>query len=315
MNRQRILLTGASGCIGHYLAAALIAETEHEIFLLVRNPQKLKIDTSKRLGITVLQGNLLEIEQFTELLKTIDIAILAATAWGDPEITYRTNVIKTLELVDLLNLGVCQHIIYFSTASILGKDNQLLAEAGTIGTDYIRTKYECFVRLQKLAIAAKITTVFPTLVFGGDGEKPYSHLSAGLPEITKWINLVRWFKADGSCHFIHARDIAQVVTYLVANPPENSAQLVLGNEPLTVDQAIRQICAYLGKTIYLQIPLSIWLANFFISVFRIQMAEWDRFCLNYRHFTYQKYVNPQTFKLTPYCPTLKDILDRELGIR
>ena len=38
------------------------------------------------------------------------------------------------------------------------------------------------------------------------------------------------------------------------------------------------------------------------------MAEWDRFCLQYRYFTYQNVVNPSSFGLPNYCPTLSDAL-------
>jgi nucleoside-diphosphate-sugar epimerase len=82
MNPKRIFMTGASGCIGHYIAEALIQETEHELFLLVRNPNKLGFDYEARPGITILQGDLRQIEYFGDLLKTMDVAILAATAWG-----------------------------------------------------------------------------------------------------------------------------------------------------------------------------------------------------------------------------------------
>ena len=61
---KRILVTGASGCIGHYLSEALIQETEHELYLLVRNPNKLQLDTQSRPGITVLQGDMGQIGQF-----------------------------------------------------------------------------------------------------------------------------------------------------------------------------------------------------------------------------------------------------------
>ncbi|MGK7874884.1 MAG: NAD-dependent epimerase/dehydratase family protein [Xenococcaceae cyanobacterium] len=318
MSPKRIFVTGASGCIGHYLAEALIQETEHELFLLVRNPDKLKFDCQARSGVNILQADLREIEQFSNLLRTIDVAILAATTWGGSAESFDINVVKTIRLMNLLDPEVCEQVIYFSTASILDRNNKLLKQAGQIGTDYIRTKYECFSELPKLAIAPKITTVFPTLVFGGDGNKPYSHLSSGLPDVVKWINLARWFKADGSFHFIHARDIAQIVRYLVDHPPNSSSrkqsqvistcQFVLGNSRLTVNQAVEEICAYLGKRIYFRLPLSIWLANFFIKVFRIQMAAWDRFCLDYRHFTYQNSVNPATFGLTPYCANLTELL-------
>lgn len=318
MNPKRIFLTGASGCIGHYIAEALIQETDHELYLLVRNPEKLGFDYQARPGITILQGDLRHIERFGNLLKTMDAAILAATAWGGSQESFDINVIKTIRLMELLDPTVLGQVIYFSTASVLNRENQLLKEAGQLGTEYIRSKYDCLGRLSKLAIAPKITTLFPTLVLGGDANKPYSHLSSGITDVVKWVDVIRWFKADGSFHFIHARDIAQVVRYLIDHPLTHnlteevnalpSNRLVLGNQPLTVNQAVEEVCAYLGKKIYFRVPLSLWLANFFIVLFRIQMAAWDRFCLNYRHFTYQNPVNPGTFGLPTYCATFTDVL-------
>ncbi|MBR8828961.1 MAG: NAD(P)-dependent oxidoreductase [Gomphosphaeria aponina SAG 52.96 = DSM 107014] len=309
---KRIFLTGASGCIGHYLTEVFMQETNHELFLLVRNPDKLKVDCKARTGVNIFQGDLAEIENFSDLLKTIDVAILAATIWGGEEESFEINVVKNLQLMNLLNPEKCEQVIYFSTASILDNNNKLLKEAGKIGTDYIKSKYECYSQLPQQKIYQKITTVFPTLVLGGDGNKPYSHLSAGMADVVKWIKLARWFQADGSFHFIHARDIAQVVRYLADNPTNTHRELVLGNKGLTVNQAVEEICDYLGKKIYFRLPLSIWLANFFIKVFQVQMAAWDRFCLDYRHFTYENVVNPATFGLTAYAPTLGDILQERM---
>jgi len=304
---KKIFVTGASGCIGHYIAEFLIKDTDYELYLLVRNKDKIKFNYQERKGINIVEGDLLTIEKYQELLSSINIAILTATAWGDPEITYKTNVEKTLELLNLLNPENCEKVIYFSTASILGNDNKLLAEAGTIGTDYVKTKYQCFTQLKNLKIYDKITTVFPTLVFGGDENKPYSHLSSGLPDMIKYMNLIRWFKADGSFHFIHGQDIAKVVTYLIENNTKNK-ELVLGNEPITANETITNISKYLGKKIYFQLTLSLSLANFFIKIFDVKMADWDRFCLNYRHFTYQNYVNPKTFNLESYCGNINELM-------
>ena len=314
MTPKRIFLTGASGCIGHYITEALLEQTDHELYVLVRNPDKLGFDWENRPGLTILQADLREIEHFKNLLKTIDVAILAATAWGGTRDVFDINVVKTIRLLELLDPNVCEQVIYFSTASILDRHNELLKEAGQLGTDYIRSKYDCLRRLSKLAIAPKITTLFPTLVLGGDSNKPYSHLSSGIPDVVKWIDLIRWFKADGSFHFIHGRDIAEVVRYLVDHPLTDQTEqvsthrLVLGNAAITVNQAVEEVCGYLDKKIYFRVPLSIWLANFFIAVFRIQMAAWDRFCLNYRHFTYQNPINPATFGLPSYCTTFADVL-------
>ncbi|MCF4965929.1 NAD-dependent epimerase/dehydratase family protein [Nostoc sp. CMAA1605] len=306
---KRILITGASGCIGHYISETLIQQTEDELYLLVRNPQKLQVDTTVRPGIHVLQGDMQNISQLADLLPTIDVAVLTATAWGGEQ-TFDINVSKTLELLSLLNPERCQQVIYFSTASVLDRHNQPLQEAGEIGTDYIRSKYECLQKISQLAIEPKITTVFPTLVLGGDAKKPYSHLTSGVPEVTKYINLIRFFKADGSFHFIHGQDIATVVKYLIVNPPQNNTprRLVLGQKRLTADQAIEELCIYFGKKIFFRIPLSLSLANLIIAVFRIQMAAWDRFCMNYRHFTYDTVINPGSFELPNYCATMRDVL-------
>ncbi|NEU76919.1 NAD(P)-dependent oxidoreductase [Hassallia byssoidea VB512170] len=309
MTQKRILITGASGCVGHYLSEALIKETNHELYLLVRNPSKLQVDTQARPGITVLQGDMQEISLFADLLKTIDTAVLTATAWGGDN-TFKINVEKTLELMSLLDPDRCEQVIYFSTASVLGRNEQPLKEAGEIGIDYVKSKYECLHKVPKLAIAPKVTTVFPTLVLGGETDKPYSHISPGISEVTKYIDLIRFLQVDGSFHFIHGRDIATVVRYLIDNPPKEnqSRKLVLGQAQLTVNQAIEDVCAYLGKKIIFRIPLSLSLANVIIAVFRIQMDAWSRFCMNYRHFIYKNAINPATFGLPNYCATMSDVL-------
>lgn len=306
---KKIFMTGASGCIGHYMAETLIKNTDHELYLLVRTPSKLQFDYQSCSGIHILEGSLQEIEQFKDLLKTIDVAILAATSWGGEEESYQINVVKTKELMSYLDPNLCEQVIYFSTASILDRQNKPLPEAGEMGTTYIRTKYLCYTQLKELEIFPKITTVFPTLVFGGDQNKPYSHLSGGIKDVVKWIDLIRWFKADGSFHFIHGQDIATVIAYLVDHPPydQESHDLVLGMTPMTANQTVEAICNFLHKKIYFQIPLTLGLANFFIKVFNLKMADWDRFCINYRHFVYDQYINPRQLGLDNYCSDVIDI--------
>ncbi|WP_413163081.1 NAD-dependent epimerase/dehydratase family protein [Capilliphycus salinus ALCB114379] len=308
---KRILITGASGCIGHYIAEILIQQTDYELYFLVRNPDKLGFDYTARPGIFIIQADLRDIQQYSELLPTINIAILAATSWGGLEEVFEVNVNSTLNLIKHLNPETCEQILYFSTASVLGRDNQMLKEAGEIGTDYIRSKYECLRQLLDLQqTLPPLKILFPTFVLGGDSNKPYSHLSSGLPDVVKWLDLIRWLKADGGFHFIHAEDIAKVVFYLVNHPPNSSEteQIILGNSAITVNETVEEICKFYHKNIYFRFNLSPGLTNIVIKVFKIQMADWDRFCLNYRYFTYQNPVNPSVFNVQPSYPTLTDIL-------
>ncbi len=303
-------MTGASGCIGHYIVELLLQADRYELFLLLRHPEKLRLPVHDHPNVHILRGGLGDIDQFADLLPTIDVAILTAAAWGgDPNYVFDINVTGNLRLMSWLDPQRCQQVVYFSTASILNRQSMPLEEAGEIGTDYIRSKYQCHRQLPDLPIYDKITTVFPTLVFGGDKDKPYSFISAGLGDVTKWVGLIRFFRADAGFHFAHAQDIATVVNYLVEHPSaQGYREYVLGNPPISANQAVEQTCDYFGQRIWVRIPLSVWLANVLIRVFRVQMAPWDYFCLQYRHFVYAGAVSPASFGLAPYCPTLADLL-------
>ena len=306
----RVFMTGASGCIGHYILELLLESDRYELFLLLRHPEKLRLPVQNHPRLHILHGGLENIFPFVDLLPTIDIAILTAAAWGgDADYVEAINVDANLELMAALNPRRCQQVIYFSTASILNQRSAPLPEAGQIGTEYIRSKYDCHHRLVDLPIYDKITTVFPTLVFGGDKDKPYSFISAGLKDVTRWIGLVRFFKADAGFHFAHAQDIATVVNYLVEHPSAAGyREYVLGNPPLTVNQAVEQLSDYFGQRILFRIPLSMWLADVLIKIFRVQMAPWDYFCLRYRHFVYAGAISPASFGMAPYCSTLADLM-------
>ena len=303
-------MTGASGCIGHYILELLLESDRYELFLLLRYPEKLRLPVQANPRVHILQGGLENIAPFADLLGTMDIAILTAAAWGgDPGYVDAINIDANLAVMAHLDPERCQQVIYFSTASILNRQSDPLPEAGSLGTDYIRSKYECHQRLPNLPVYDKITTVFPTLVFGGDKDKPHSFISAGLRDVTRWVGLVRFFKADAGFHFAHAQDIATVVNYLVEHPTTGGyREYVLGNPPLTVNQAVEQISGYFGQRIWFRIPLSLWLAEVLIKVFRVQMAPWDYFCIRYRHFVYAGAVNPASFGMEPYCLTLADLL-------
>ena len=86
-----------------------------------------------------------------------------------------------------------------------------------------------------------------------------------------------------------------------------SRELVLGVPALTANEAIEQISDYFGKRIWFRIPLSAGLTELIINTFNIQMAEWDRFCISYRHFTHQNVITPDRFGKETYCPTVADL--------
>jgi len=307
---QKIFITGGSGCIGHYLVESLLDKTDWHLYLLLRNPQKLKVNYSSH-RVTILQGGLQDIQEHRAIVEQMDYLVSTAACWGGED-TYLINVEKTHALFSYLNPDICQRAIYFSTASILDQHKNLLPEAGAIGTDYIRSKYWGLQELENLPISSKLITVFPTIVFGGNGQdKPFSFISAGLQDVLKYMPYIRWLKTEGSFHFIHAFDIAQIVTQLLLKGyPNNSdtpLRLVMGMPQISVNQAIAEICEFTQHRIWWQIELTPALINLVRWLFRLQMGEWDEFCLKQRHFVYN-HITPESLGLTAKYPRLTDLL-------
>jgi hypothetical protein len=214
----------------------------------------------------------------------------------------------TLKLLDLLDPSVCEQVLYFSTASVLNRENQPLPEAGTLGSAYVRTKYQCLTRLPESKMAPRITALFPTVVLGEGARESNVRLSTLLPQVLKRAGLMRFVKADASFHFIHGRDIAQVVRYLVDHPETavGPRLRVLGQERVTFDQMIEDLCAYLGKPIYWRLSLTGALLNAVSRAARADGPGIDS-CLSYRHFSYRDPVN-RALRPPNFCATITGIL-------
>ena len=305
---KKVFITGASGCVGHYLIEMLLAKTDYELYLLVRDRRKLQIDLSDRPNVHVIEDSMQNIGQHRDLLRTMEFVVSTAAGWGGDE-AFVVNRDKTIELFSMLDPKVCERAIYFSTASILDSHNQIIPEAGSIGTAYIASKHACLETLENSTIRDRLITIFPTLVFGGAANKPYSHLSKGLKDILKYVPYARFLKTNGSFHFVHAIDIAQIVTHLLTSTsvPPSPARLVLGMQRLSVQDLVSQFCEHLNLKVGWQFELTPFLVDTIIKLFRIEVAAWDRFCIAQRDFTYDV-VSPETFGLVSKYPRLANLL-------
>ncbi len=306
MSSQKVFITGISGSVGHYVFDELIKDKDYQLYLLVRDPKKLKFNPAAFPNVTLVQDDLSNIEAHADLLKDMDYLVHIATGWGGGRKLYEIDYDKTLSLFNLVDPGKCKKVIYFSTASILDSNNQPMPEAEIHGIEYIQAKYRALMDIPKLKIYPKIITLFPTIIFGGDARHPFTHPSAGISEIAKWSWLLRFLKMDASFHFIHAMDIARIVDYLLHHQVSES-RYVLGNDPVTVEEAIGEICGFYKKKIFFQINLSPDLILGMAKLFGKKLLPWDRFSLEYRHFRY-KTVNAASFGLPTQLQTLHQIL-------
>lgn len=303
MKKESIFITGASGCVGHYVVDQL--KQNYQLYLLVRNPAKLRYNPDRYGNITVIQEDLDNISSQSELLSNMDYCIHIATAWGG-ENTERINVHRTHEMISLLNTDRIKRVIYFSTASILGRDMQVLKEAEKYGTEYIRTKSICYQQLPKTKISDKIVTVFPTLVFGGDEKHPYSHLTRGVPKLKKYSWLIGRINIDVGFHFIHAQDIAKIVKHLLElQDPEE--KYVMGNQQISFGEFSKRAAQFFGHNINWQLTIKPEYLFKILQFFRVDVSEWDRFCMEYKHFVYPV-INCHSIGLPSNYSTVEEII-------
>lgn len=318
----RILITGASGCVGQHIAQLLYRETDAQLLLWLRDPAKLTAVPARDPRIELLVGDLRDPEPHRAAIASASRIIHTATAWGDPERAHQVNVVAVKALLAAADPAVLEQVIYFSTASILDRRLQLLPEAEAYGTEYIRTKAECLRQLERHPLAERIVAVFPTLVFGGrvtpGDPHPTSYLTAGLGEAVRWLWLAKWLRADASFHFIHAADIAIVCAHLATHPHQPNPEagqgavrrLVLGQPPITVNDTVARLCRWRRSwRPPFGIDLRGWLIEGLIKLLRIEVNAWDRFSIRQRHFVHDPISPPERFGLVSVAPTLEAVLE------
>jgi nucleoside-diphosphate-sugar epimerase len=317
---QRILITGASGCVGQHIADLLLRESDAELLLLLRDPTKLTAVPAQHPRITLLVGDLRDLTPHAGAIATATRVVHTATAWGDPERAMAVNVLAVKQLLAFTSPEWLEQVIYFSTASVLDRQLRLLPEALSEGTEYIQTKALCLQQLEEHPLADRIVAIFPTLVFGGrvdgSGAFPTSYLTAGLREACRWLWLAKWLRVDASFHFIHAADIARVCWHLLQHPqapnPETGQgrvrRLVLGQPAVTVNETVRRLVGWRrGWMPSVGLTITPWLVEALIKLLRLEITPWDRFSIRQRHFVHQPISPPERFGLVSHTPSLEAV--------
>jgi len=310
---MRILLTGATGCVGSYLLKALVQKPASEIITWVREPQKLPAWAHREPRIEIWSGGLAAVSCYTQQLAQIDCLIHVATAWGGPE-TFAVNLRQSRHMMQALNPRRCQHIHYFSTASLLNEQHQLWRQSHFLGSDYIRSKAALHHWLSHQPPAIPVSIYYPGVILGGQSgtEHPLTPVSAFLPQLPAYLAWLRFLHVQGCLHLIHAQDIAQLICHRVQAqlPP---AKLVLGNPALSLEELMQTLLQHYGlPPAPVRLPLEA-LLPLLVPVLRPWMSDWDRFSLRLRHLRYQ-HTNAATYGLRSEFENLSQILAAQAGV-
>ncbi|MCX5748939.1 MAG: NAD(P)-dependent oxidoreductase [Candidatus Saganbacteria bacterium] len=298
--KKNVFITGAAGSVGHYLIDELRKDDGYRLHLMIRDPKKAKFDLS---NIELIHDDFKNIKKYSSLLKEMDACIHLLADWG----TQTGNFESTIDLFENLDPSRCKKVIYFSTASILDKNNRPDPQVLSCGTEYIKGKYKLYEHLKASPLAGRTDTLFLTWVLGGDKDHPYSHAATALRQAKKWLWLIRFFSSDLRFHYIHAADIALITAYLLKNDT-GSKEFTVGNIAITAGDLIRSLCLYFKIPVRFQMSLSKGTADLIARVFDKKLGEWDKYCLKAYHQEY-KTVTPSDFGLKNKYPGLPEIFE------
>lgn len=309
-----VFMTGATGCIGSYILTELLQHSRAHIMVLVRPPKSLPAILQNHRQIEILYGDLNQIHRFKSELAKTRILIHTAVAWGGSA-SFTVNLRQTHQLLAALNPEVCEQIIYFSTASLLGKQADWTQRSLYAGTDYIRSKSACMQWLKHQWLKNSIWsnrfyTLFPTVVLGGDENHPWSAASKGLKQLPQWLPWLNLISAQGRFHWIHARDIARMVYHWITKgwPAQ---EVILGNPAQHVTEVLEHLRQYAGLPKLPRLPLDPCLP-ILLPLLSMWMSNWDRYSFYHRHLQYPC-IDPRKCGLEPGYENLADVL-KELQI-
>ncbi|MBW7453432.1 NAD-dependent epimerase/dehydratase family protein [Paenibacillus sepulcri] len=116
---MKIFVTGGTGNIGQNVTKALLA-AGHEIVLLTRTPDRIPYYQTLP-NITLVQGNILELDVMEKALQGCDAVIHVALGWGnDPVEMLEHDTKVTLFLADAAERAGLHKFIYTSSTAAMG---------------------------------------------------------------------------------------------------------------------------------------------------------------------------------------------------
>lgn len=195
---KSVLVTGGTGVIGNVLVHSLLRADEKynlhcKIRLVLRNPEKAK----RIFGEAVERMEVIQ-SDIAELPTTVgasDYIIHAASMTASkafvaqPVETIRTNLLGTMNLLELARQQGCENFVYLSTMEVYGaiQTDERITEAQPLVTDSfsVRNSYpiskimcESLCRSYVVEYGVKASIVRPTLTFGAGVAKNESRVFA-----------------------------------------------------------------------------------------------------------------------------------------
>ena len=232
---QRVLVTGATGCVGGFVLSELLKKGYH----VIASDLKGKAFPAGGERLTVVEGDLSDPIFTASLVDGVD-AVINTAAVVDISLPYSSLAPINVEAVRVLfersrQVGVRQ-FVQFSSGSIYKASTMPIPESAPIeaGNDYERSKIDAEkILFSKPRVTTPYVTVIrPALIYGPRGKVLMASI-ATLPPLVKSLGPYYIRMSGGpKTNMVHGEDVARATVFLLNNPKAyGEAFNVADNDP------------------------------------------------------------------------------------
>lgn len=246
-----ILLTGATGFLGKYLADEFLA-AGHELRVLVRNPETRQLPWSSL--VEVFEGDVMDVLSLERAMEGVEYVVHAAAMvsfWRKERAALmRINVEGTANVVNCcLDAGV-QKLVHVSSIGALGRTNDgspitenTIWKPEHAKSGYALSKYRAEMEVYRgIVEGLNAAMVNPGVILGaGDWTQ-------GPPKMFTVVNKGLRFYPNGATGIVSAADVARATRLVMETDVPNGERYILVAENITFQELFTKIARSLGKT-------------------------------------------------------------------
>ena len=325
LNKQKILVTGASGHLGLNLCKILTKDNRYYIRAASRSNNKTLRDHCHEL----VNFDIRDLDAFRKSASDVDYIIHLAAVFNHSESLRKeivdTSVVGAENLLEIAKLKNLKKIIYTSSVAVCGisKFEQLLTEENVINSD--EASLDPYIHAKKLShdiiedgikkYKLPITILMPSIIIGPNDFR----LTPSNSIIKKFLKFpFNLFYLSGGLNFINVRDVA--LAHLISiDKAEIGNKYIVSGHNIKIKELVKKINSLTNKKkIIFCLPkqlliLIYYLFKPFIYLFNIKFPL-SQFQIKHRigtflYFNNKKFLDMSSIKLISLDDTLIETID------
>ncbi|MCH6233839.1 NAD-dependent epimerase/dehydratase family protein [Cognataquiflexum rubidum] len=271
---MKILVTGATGLFGSYLSKKFMGEGE--ILALKRENRSKGLLDGSDVGITWVEGDILDPLSLEEAMENVDMVIHSAGMVsfnpGDEDELMKINVGGTANVVNAMLAKGVKKLIHVSSVSALGRTAEAkVSDENTpwieskLNTPYAISKYQAELEVWRgVQEGLEALVVLPTIILGKISDDRSS------TQIYHYVLEESKFYPAGTVNFIDIRDAVEITFQLFKKNLWNE-KFILNHSAVLYKDFFYTMAKIFGKKAPSKkvSPFQIRLAIFFIGIGRL----------------------------------------------